>query len=80
MIIYGILLFRKPTATLAFKFSRCLANFVPIICTEIKALLGINISMGINEFPSLALFWSSDDCFGNQGIKKVMSWNRFQEN
>ena len=35
--------------------------------------------MGINELPNLALYWSSDDFFGNQGIKKVMPKNRFQE-
>ena len=41
--------------------------------------MGINIIMGISRLPHLALFWSSDDYFGNQGVKKVMTRNRFQE-
>lgn len=35
--------------------------------------------MGINSLPQLALYWSSDDYFGNQGIKKVMAKNRYEE-
>ena len=41
--------------------------------------MGINIIMGISRLPHLALYWSSDDYFGNQGVKKVMTRNRFQE-
>lgn len=41
--------------------------------------MGINIIMGIAKLPQVALYWSSDDYFGNQGIKKVMSGNRFEE-
>ena len=35
--------------------------------------------MGINRLPNYALFWSNDDFFGNQGIKRVMTKNRFEE-
>ena len=56
-----------------------LANFVPVTRAEIKAFMGINIIMGIDKLPQIALYWSSDDYFGNQGIKKVMSKNRFEE-
>ena len=38
-----------------------------------KAFIGINIIMGITKLPQVALYWSSDDFFGNQGIKKVMT-------
>ena len=41
--------------------------------------MGINIIMGIAKLPQVVLYWSSDDYFGNQGIKKVMSKNRFEE-
>ena len=41
--------------------------------------MGINIIMGIVRLPNLALYWSSDDFFCNQGIKKIMPKNRFQE-
>ena len=56
-----------------------LANFVLVTRAEIKAFMGINIIMGIAKLPQVALYWSSDDYFGNQGIKKVMSKNRFEE-
>ena len=35
--------------------------------------------MGINRRPIHALFWSNDDFFGNQSIKRVMTMNRFEE-
>ena len=57
----------------------CLTNFVPVTRAEIKAFITISIIMGINSLPQLALYWSSDDYFGNQGIKKVMTTNRFEE-
>ena len=56
-----------------------LTNFVLITRAEIKAFMGINIIMGIAKLPQVALYWSSDDYFGNQGIKKVMFKNRFEE-
>lgn len=56
-----------------------LAKFVPVTLAEMKAFVGINIIMGINVLPNPALYWSSDGFFGNQGIKKVMPKNRFQE-
>ena len=49
------------------------------MCAEMKAFIGINIIMGITKLPQVALYWSSDDFFGNQGIKKVMTKNRFEE-
>lgn len=55
-----------------------LANFVPATYAEMKAFMGINIIMGIVKLPNVAMYWSSDDYFGNQ-IKKVMSKNRFKE-
>ncbi|XP_020601423.1 uncharacterized protein LOC110040520 [Orbicella faveolata] len=55
------------------------ANFIPVTCAEIKAFIGINIIMGISRLPQLSLHWSSDDYFGKQGIKKVMTKNRFEE-
>ena len=56
-----------------------LANFVPVTRAEMKAFIGINIIMGITKLPQVALYWSSDDFFRNQGIKKVMTKNRFEE-
>ena len=62
-----------------FDLPQRLAKFVPVTPAEMKAYVGINVIMGINVLPNLALYWSSDDFFANQGIKKVMPKNRFQE-
>ena len=35
--------------------------------------------MGINRLPNYALFWSTDDFFGNHGIKRTMPKNRYEE-
>ena len=56
-----------------------LANFQPITRNVFQAFLGINVIMGMNRLPSVAMYWSSGDFFGNQGIKKVMPRNRFEE-
>ena len=55
------------------------ANFHQITRAELKAFIGINLIMGINRLPNYALFWSNDDFFGNQGIKRVITKNRFEE-
>ena len=56
-----------------------LAKFQPVTLAEMKAFIAVNIIMGIARLPSLALYWSSDDFFGNAGIKKTMAKNRFGE-
>ena len=35
--------------------------------------------MGMVKLPSIALYWSSNNFFGNPGIMKIMSKNRFEE-
>ena len=37
------------------------------------------IMMAINYLPRVALYWSSDVFLGNEGIKKIMTRNRFFE-
>ena len=44
---------------------------------EVKAFLGVSVVMGLNPLPSTADYWSSDPFFGNEGIQKVMTKNRF---
>lgn len=55
------------------------ANFHRITRVELKAFIGINVIMGIMRLPNYALFWSTDDFFGNKGIKRTMTKNRFEE-
>ena len=46
---------------------------------ELRAFLGINILMGVNELPETDMYWSSDPLIGNAGIQKLMTCNRFQK-
>lgn len=50
-------------------------KFRSITREELKAFVGINIIMGITYH----LFWSTDDFFGNQGIKRTLSKNRYED-
>ena len=61
------------------KLGNRFASFHQITRAELKAFIGINLIMGINRLQNYALFWSNDDFFGNQGIKRVMTKNRFEE-
>ena len=46
---------------------------------ELKAFLGINYFMGINKLPSVASYWGVEQYIGNDGIKNVMTRQRFQD-
>ena len=39
---------------------------------EMKAFLRINFIVGINKFPSLEYYWSTDKCIENKKIQNVM--------
>ena len=60
-------------------FPRRLAKFTEVSRMEMKAYFGIMIIMGMVRLPSIADYWSTDEFFGNLGIKKVMTKNRFEE-
>ena len=55
------------------------AKFSAISLAELKAFLGICIVMGVNTLPKTADYWSTDPYLGNDGIKRVMTKNRFEE-
>ena len=44
-----------------------------------KAYLGIYLVMEINNFPRIAIYWSSDPFVGNSGIQNGVTKNRFGE-
>ena len=46
---------------------------------ELKVHFGVCTVMGINSLPCNADYWSSDPYIGNDGIKKIMMKNRFEE-
>ena len=45
---------------------------------EIKAFLGINFIMGMNQLSSLEDYWSTDKCIGNEKIQNVKTRTRFR--
>ena len=53
-------------------------KWYPTTSEEIKAFLGINIIMGIDQKPALTHYWSTDPYLGNQGIQSVMPRERFE--
>ena len=46
---------------------------------EMKAYFGVCVIMGINNLPKIADYESSDIFIGNDGIKRTMTKNRFEE-
>ena len=45
---------------------------------EMKAYIGMNIYMGVNSLPRYDMYWSKDEFIGNEGIKRVMTCNRYE--
>ena len=50
----------------------------PTTCEEIKAFLGVNIIMGIDQKPAIPDYWSTDPYLGNPGILSVFPRERFE--
>lgn len=46
---------------------------------EMRAFLGINILLGIQQQPCLEMYWSSDPFYANAGVQRTMKCNRFQK-
>ena len=46
---------------------------------ELRAYLGVNIIMGINELPSYKDYWSRDKFIGNEGIKSTYIVRRYEK-
>ena len=44
---------------------------------ELKAFLGINFVMAINQLPTIAESWKVDNMIGNNGIQNTMIQNHF---
>ena len=53
-------------------------NFVTN-AAEMKAFLSMNYIMGVNKLPTIHRYWESDDYVGNEGIRNVMTRERFKE-
>ena len=46
---------------------------------EMKAFIGVNYFMAINKLPNLQNYWDSDIFIGNEGIRNIMTRNRFKD-
>lgn len=51
----------------------------PTDVREMKAYVGLNILMGINQLPDTDMYWASDIFIGNAGFKKTMTSRRFEK-
>lgn len=51
----------------------------PTDVREMKAYVGLNILMGINQLPDTGMYWASDIFIGNAGFKKTMTARRFEK-
>lgn len=51
----------------------------PTDVREMKAYVGLNILMGINQLPDAGMYWASDIFIGNAGFKKTMTARRFEK-
>ncbi|KAL6465510.1 hypothetical protein MHYP_G00256430 [Metynnis hypsauchen] len=51
----------------------------PTDVREMKAYVGLNILMGINQLPDYGMYWASDIFIGNAGFKKTMTARRFEK-
>ena len=58
---------------------RRLTAWKDITKPEMKALFGVCVIMGINQLPRVEDYWKDDPFIGNEGIKRTMPRNRFQE-
>ena len=45
---------------------------------EMRAFVGVNVIMGIDQKPELRNYWSTDEFMGNVGIQRVFTRDRFE--
>eukprot|EP00062_Callorhinchus_milii_P007407 gi/632948985/ref/XP_007889898.1/ PREDICTED: piggyBac transposable element-derived protein 4-like isoform X2 [Callorhinchus milii] len=55
------------------------ARWVDVSEVEMRCYIGLNVLMGINQLPNYKLYWSRDNLFGNDGVKSIMTCNRYEK-
>ena len=53
-------------------------KWYPTTPEEMKAFVGVNMIMGIDQKPELCNYWSTDEFLGNVGIQRVFTRDRFE--
>ncbi|XP_061763246.1 piggyBac transposable element-derived protein 4-like [Nerophis ophidion] len=51
----------------------------PTHAREMRAYVGLNILMGVNQLPEAGMYWASDIFIGNAGFKKTMTARRYEK-
>ena len=54
------------------------AKWYPTTPEEMRAFVGVNMIMGIDQKPKLYNYWSKDEFLGNVGIQRVFTRDRFE--
>lgn len=54
-------------------------KWTPVEVNEMKAFFGLSIVMGLVSVPRYRNFWSNDPFLSNQGVKQVMTVNRYEK-
>ena len=54
------------------------SKWYPATPEEMKAFIGVNIMMGIDQKPEISQYWSTDEYLGNVGIQRVFPRERFE--
>ena len=60
-------------------FQRANYQWTDTNVNELQVFLGIIIATGLVVLPSFRYYWKTDSIFGQPGIVKGMSWNRFEQ-
>ena len=53
-------------------------KWYPTSAEEMKAFVGVNVVMGIDQKPELCNYWSTDEFLGNVGIQRAFTRDRFE--
>jgi len=53
-------------------------KWYPTTVEEMRAFVGVNVIMGIDQKPELCNYWSTDEFMGNVGIQRVFTRDCFE--
>ena len=53
-------------------------KWYPTTAEEMRAFVGVNVVMGIDQKPELCNYWSTDEFLGNVGIQRAFTRDRFE--
>jgi hypothetical protein len=54
-------------------------NWSPVTIPEMKAFIGIRVYMSVVHLPTMKMYWSEDELYGNFPLAKIMPRNRYDK-